>query len=297
MKKCVLLVCTKSYMDFAARLVEQIRKVESFEYDVLIASTSPLSEIAVRTDAKHLLIEVDEFIRALPVSERLKHFAYWRIPAIEKAAQIYDRILYLDIDIFCAGPGINDLLEIPMKNKSLAAIMDVHLHYRPKRIIPEYRAYGSEHAGYFNAGVLLIDGPLWLKEKRFEQIKRFCKKNPNILSRLDQSALNMVFYKDWLELSPVWNWQYSKRNAYISVHAGPRLVHYVGDSKIWDVVSHGVIRSHWLLFNHGLLSEQNEQKEMIAEMNWQYLWSSIWYRKSFLKYFKRFSNDFTTLIH
>lgn len=184
-----------------------------------------------------------------------------------------------------------------MQGKCIAAVTDVHLYYRPNRRVQEYENAKLGRAGYFNAGVMLIDGALWQTQARFEQVQQVCSRHPEALVRHDQSALNLVFYKNWLELSPVWNWQYSKRNAYIAVHAGPRLVHYAGSSKNWDSNSDAIMRSHWISFNDAQVPKRTEHKSAISQMNWQYLWVSLWYRKSFLKYMGKFSDDFATILH
>lgn len=294
---CVVLTCDKHYMDAAAFLVAQIRAFNLARYDVFIASDSPLSERLISLGAQHLPIVTTELMRQLPTNSRLKHFAYWRFSAISLLAQEYTRILYLDTDIFCAAPGIDQLFEMPMSGKALAAVLDVHHQYRPEREVPEFIGANLDHARYFNSGVLLIDGVEWRSKECDAKISAICENHANLLSRHDQSVLNLLFHSDWLELSPVWNWQYSKKNAYLATHAGPRLVHYMGSSKLWSDSAVGKNRSHWLVFGHGKDRLNAEENADLRPLHWSFLISALWYRRASLRYLGRFEHDFHTLCH
>jgi len=294
-KSCVVIVCNYSFMDYAAFLVRQIKRYNICQFDIVVASDVALTEELMSLDVLPLKIEATDFTQNLPKNDRLQHFAYWRLVAIEKLAREYDRILYLDTDIFCAAPGIDDLFEIPMKGKALAAVLDVHQHYRPSRKVPEFEGAALPHARYFNSGVLLVDGKLWQSKDVFEKVRDIGKSSSHLLSRHDQSLLNLVFHNDWLELSPVWNWQKNKKNLYISIHVGPRLIHYAGASKLWTNDPVGKNRSHWLMFDHATFRLNEERKTDLARLHWRLLATALWYRSANLRYLQRFEHDFHTI--
>lgn len=296
-KYCVLLVCNSGYMPYATALVRQIKAMERSATDVLIASTDELSSDAIEAGAKYLHIDVEGFIAGLPSNDRLGNYCYWRLPAIDQAVRSYERVLYLDIDIYCAAPGIRALVDIPMGKRSVAAVSDVHLHYRSTRTILEYDLAGLDHAGYFNSGVLLVDAANWTASGAMDRLADACQRWPDALVRQDQSALNLAFYRDWLEISPVWNWQYSKRNAYAAVHAGPRLYHYTGERKLWSPEFERVVKSHWLHFQDLISNDGIEPRAEIENEMKALLRPSVWYRRALIKYLERFADDLSVIDH
>lgn len=298
MKSCVLLVCNAGYASYATALARQIRRTEpDGQFDIVLASPDT-NTLQMPEDGPLLLpIQVDSFITALPANSRLKHYTYWRLPAIEKACQIYDRVLYLDVDIYCAAPGIDALMSIDMKGKPLAAVLDVQQQYRARRI-REFSGKTPETAPYFNAGVLLIDAHLWRAEAAFQSIKALCDTDADRLYCHDQSLLNLCFFRNWLELSPVWNWQFSKKNSFIAMQAGPRLIHYAGSQKIWDQDADSLPYSHWLSFNPDRTLEKRERNwDQKAAINRQFFVSGLYYRRKTLSYLRRFTHDMATIAH
>ncbi len=294
---CIVITCNDQFMGPAAFLVAQIRGFGSRDTDIFIGSDAPLSPELTALGAQHLPIAPDDIVQAVPTDARLQRFTYWKLAAIAKLARSHARILYLDTDIFCAAPGIAQLLDLPMSGKALAAVLDVHHLYRPKRKVPEFIGAGLSHAPYFNAGVLMIDAQAWRARGCDAQIAEIAERQRHLLSRHDQSILNLLFHADWLELSPVWNWQYSKKNAYLATHAGPRLVHYAGGSKLWSVSSDGKNRSHWLLYDHGPDRLGAETRKPLAQLHRQFLASALWYHRANLRHLRRFETDFSTIAH
>jgi len=54
-------------------------------------------------------LDVGDTLQNLPQNERLKDFTYWRLPAIEDLSKDYERILYLDTDVFVSRDGLANL--------------------------------------------------------------------------------------------------------------------------------------------------------------------------------------------
>jgi hypothetical protein len=49
----------------------------------------------------------------------------------------------------------------------------------------------------------------------------------------DQTLLNCVLKGDWAELSPVWNWQYTRASRLFESMEGAHVVHFIGSLKPW----------------------------------------------------------------
>ncbi|MFY0617231.1 glycosyltransferase [Shimia sp.] len=288
----------RAYFSYAENLARQIRMWEGAGLDIVYATADMQPSDAPDAICRIVPIEISDFIDTLPANQRLKHYTYWRLPAFEKVCQHYSRVLYLDLDTYCAAPGVGDLLQIDMQSATLAAVLDVHQYYRPKRIVEEFETVGFAQNSYFNAGVLLVDAEGWRREHRYEQIVATAQEHGAALCRHDQSLLNLVFYRDWLEVSPVWNWQYSKRNALWVPFAGPRLLHYAGAEKIWKDSVSSVDHGHWLSFAPQRAAEARLRDWSTTQKHqWDALVASLYYRKPFLRYLARFATDFTSHSH
>ncbi|MDB4074696.1 hypothetical protein N9530_08160, partial [Ascidiaceihabitans sp.] len=156
-------------------------------------------------------LDVGETLQNLPQNERLKDYTYWRLPAIEDLCKDYERILYLDTDVFVSRDGLADLFKLDMQYQVLAAVRDIHQRHRQDRSVQEFAVLGYETAPYFNAGELLVDCARWLETEAFQKIMQIAKVSPEALFCHDQSLLNIHFHQSWLELSPLWSWQNSDR--------------------------------------------------------------------------------------
>jgi lipopolysaccharide biosynthesis glycosyltransferase len=93
---------------------------------------------------------------------------------------------------------------------------------------------------YFNAGVLLIDLPLWRAERVSERALEYLARNPSS-PICDQDALNVACDGRWTPLDPRWNFQdhYDKVFADMEAEQLPGIVHFVTTLKPWkpDVCS------------------------------------------------------------
>ncbi len=56
---------------------------------------------------------------------------------------------------------------------------------------------------------------------------------PADLVGLDQELLNAVLHGDWAEISPAWNWQYTRASMLFEAMEGAHLVHFIGGKKPW----------------------------------------------------------------
>lgn len=86
---------------------------------------------------------------------------------------------------------------------------------------------------YFNAGMLVVNGPVWAEGRYSRAALDFFKAYPERCRYGDESALNGVIAGNWDSLSPGWNWQMSKTSYPLLASRRPRLVHFTGPTKPW----------------------------------------------------------------
>jgi lipopolysaccharide biosynthesis glycosyltransferase len=300
---CILLTCDRAYLQPARFVASQISSFASDNTDVIICSGEALG-VSDRSYVEHRQINVPNFIKHLPTNERLREFAYWRIPAIDLLVQSYERILYLDTDIFLNCAGVQALFDLNMNGHALAAVLDVHQTVRPNRAVAEYQALGLAHSPYFNSGVLLVDSAAWQKRSSLEQMKELCDAHGDQLFRHDQSLLNLAFKDDWLELSPVWNWQYSYRNSFLTEWASPRLIHFAGAHKLWSPPTGNIPRRYRDAYAEFITAQGGDGGVVLADdepselpRQFKTLFKNLWYFRAISKDISRFPHALSTISH
>lgn len=235
-RKALVLCVDTAYLPYALFLADQIHQKEpSRDYDICLLSDAALQ---IPPNFTHLNITVfppleDDDYQRLNVTH-LARSAYLRMWAPRMMAQDYDRILYLDSDIFADAAGLSRLFDIEMGGKAIAAVRDVQQWYRPQRNVKEFALAGKPLRPYFNSGVLLIDTAQYLDQRVLERALEIAKNHPERILHHDQSLLNLTLDGDWLELSPVWNWQWPWKYPLFTDWAGPRLLHFIGERKPWN---------------------------------------------------------------
>jgi lipopolysaccharide biosynthesis glycosyltransferase len=295
---CIAIVCTENYFEYSLFLASQLLKQSFINYDVVICSGDEISK-STPDNIKAYKIETESFTKNLPTNSRLQKFCYWRIPAIEYLSLLYKKILYLDTDIYVNGEGIANLFDIEMGNHVIAAVRDVHQIVRPNRIPTENSILKLPYTDYFNAGLLLINSKEWILQKCYESIKIIGQKYPHALSAFDQSLLNLLCAGKWLELSPVWNWQYSNRNCFITEIISPKLIHFCGSAKFWNF-NEPMLPSRYRESCYVFLHQDINFTLPSTSINYQFfkiLIKNLWYFKVHLKYTYNFSDSGAAISH
>lgn len=298
---CLVLTCDRNYLKPALVVASQFAKLKRPSFDIIVYTDEDVR------GGKHDFLTyrrlvIPEFIKALPTSDRLRDYAYWRLPAIEELTQEYARVLYLDTDIFVNTADIGGLMDLDMRGYALAAALDVHQITNPYRKVAEFDALKLDHAGYFNSGVLLVDSSAWGKAGAYQRIAKLSAEHGEAFCRHDQSLLNLVFKDDWLEFSPVWNWQYSYRNSFLTEWVSPRLIHFSGARKPWHMPEDAIPRRYCEAYSNMLasLGEQpagvvNQSPRLRSKMTT--MLKNIWYYRAHCTHLERFAHDLTTIGH
>ena len=290
---CILLASNASYLEYAEYVAWQIRDAGLHDVTILIASADA-THANLRGDYAEILpIDVSGFIEKLPQNKRLKQYTYWRLPAFAEAAKKYGKILYLDTDFHVLGTDLMKLFDLNMKGAPLAAVRDVHQSIRPDRLPNEFKILGWDNAPYFNAGMLLIDGAQFREENMLYVLEKFALDYPHALTAHDQSLLNLAYYKNWLELSPVWNWQLSPRNCLIYASFDVELVHLAGEIKPWSETP-GYIDEEFILKYRSFSKIQPDEYDAMTSTSstLKYILKNKWYLKKYRNWIERFENKF-----
>jgi lipopolysaccharide biosynthesis glycosyltransferase len=161
-----------------------------------------------------------------------------RLFALEDLAKHYDRLIYLDGDIYQAWGSLADALDLPVTGKPLAAVRDRSHWFDNPRLCQQKTYVARLHPDigveYFNSGMMVVDGKVWAEGAYSQAALEFFNRNPERCRYGDQSALNAVTVRNWDSLSPGWNWQMSKTSYPLLAGRRPRLIHFTGPTKPWN---------------------------------------------------------------
>lgn len=233
-KNCVLLTCNYSYLPYALFVAWQLENTVDKNFDIIIGSDDINIQASLPNYVKFLDIEDVEIWKSLKQSERLKYFTYLRLPAIEKLSSRYDRILYLDTDVFIQSRRISKLMVVNVSKYAIAAVRDVQQRDNISKHVEDFKTNDLDAAPYFNAGVLLVNSELWRRDAVYHSIVELAKSSATATRTDDQTLLNIALYKKWGELSPTWNWIESPKTNLAAAYVDANIVHIAGRTKHWD---------------------------------------------------------------
>jgi len=297
-ENCVLLVCNKSFLNYALFLAQNLLHLKNINYDVVICSGENLADL-IPENIRFVQIDTEEFTINLPTIPRLQQYSYWRIPAIEALSHLYDKVLYLDVDIYINCQDISILFEIDLCGQMIGAVRDVHQIARPNRMPIEFKALKMKYVNYFNAGLLLIDSALWREKNAYDLITELSKKYTAFLFCHDQSLLNLYAQGNWVEFSPIWNWQYGNRNCFITDIISPKLIHFSGAGKFWNILDTMIptrYRESYFLYLNQSLPTDFPSSTINLEFFKVFL-KNLWYFKKHNAYVCKFKNSYMTINH
>ncbi|MBD3756411.1 MAG: glycosyltransferase family 8 protein [Gammaproteobacteria bacterium] len=236
-RKAVAFCCDDAYLPFATHAAAQIAELHpQRDFDICIVSAKPVTLPAslAHLDLRLCNVDPDRYFSGFSTDTRRNLTTYLRLLLPAAFAEIYDRILYLDSDIHIEGGDFSKFLDAKIADFPLAAIRDNPQWRTPDRMPAEFRDFGLANAAYFNAGVLLIDTREWNAQGILDAALAFGKEQGSRLRRNDQTLLNCVLYKNWAEISPIWNWQYTPASRLHEAMVSANIVHFIGPSKPWN---------------------------------------------------------------
>ncbi len=233
-RSAVYLCADDRYAPYALFLAHQIATANpSRDFDICIVSDQTISAHPLHDVLDLRLVQID--IAALEahalVGERIGFATYLRIfmPRLWQAE--YDRLLYLDGDIFYQRGDISALLHIDLRGHALAAVLDTKQWHKPRRAAKDITALGLPASPYFNGGVLLIDVPAFNAARCGERALELIFARGKELVWHDQTALNAILLDAWVELPVQWNYQYSHKTMLWAGHFDVCFFHFIGRRK------------------------------------------------------------------
>lgn len=139
-----------------------------------------------------------------------------------------DRVLYMDCDMVVLG-DLSFLAQLPLGDVPIAAVPC------PSPSQAELDAIGVARGDYVNAGLLLMNLPVWRAESTAEvMMRRLAGDETPVLSG-DEAAMNLIA-RGRIERLPAGLNVYSDPAAFASTNLLPRdvrVVHYVVNNKPW----------------------------------------------------------------
>jgi lipopolysaccharide biosynthesis glycosyltransferase len=166
----------------------------------------------------------DSLFQDVVVRYHLSKETYYRIAIPALLPKDVRKVLYLDCDLI-VKEDIANLWDVNIEKYHLGAVQI------PGKVLRFEELSIPESAGYFNAGVLLINLKKWRDNQTSEKVLHYMRKNPEKLKFMDQDALNAVLHEKWLKLDPKWNYQVHRSH---HQRFDPAIIHYTTDKKPWN---------------------------------------------------------------
>jgi len=252
----VLCATDANYVPYCGVMLASVfESNRSSRVDAYILTDKPLSSSACKRFDKlakkfgnsidYLQID-NSFLEKFPIKgmDYWSIATYYRLYAAELLPSDVHRILYLDCDIIVRG-DLRPLWELDMTGKAAAGVSDIFEYWGEfqKRLL-----YPVE-AGYFNAGVLLINVDYWRENAVGQQCLDFLANHYDLIEANDQDVLNAVLWDKKIQLSPTYNFQVQFLKDYfynqetpvlqkeiMQAKENPVVIHYAVPVKPWNVM-------------------------------------------------------------
>lgn len=158
-----------------------------------------------------------------------------------------DRILYMDVDMLCIK-RLDELWAMDMKEKIVAGAA----FYPP---VEKIKRFNLNQDKFLAGGFLFINAKLWNKNRITEKVLDFYQKNSEILTGIEEDALNTVLKGNFLDIGERFNCHIEVNNPLSARYDKDTVVlHFFMESKSWT---------------KGCIPE-------IHEMYWKYVRLSLW---------------------
>jgi len=187
---------------------------------------------------------------------------YYRF-LIQEIMPAYDKVLYLDCDLIICE-DVAHLYATDLGGYMLGAVRDADFLGQIGGADPNAQRYIAEEfhmknpAGYFQAGVLLLNEK---KMREMYTLKQWLSFASHPYRFNDQDILNLQCEGHVMYLDMAWNLIHDMnhtrvsqviayapadvQNAYRAAHAHPKIIHYAGGTKPWNVPGEDLAEYFW----------------------------------------------------
>lgn len=237
--RCAIVLCADdNYQPYAMAALQQISDLApDHGFDLCLCNSDAMPQIPAslsHLDVRACHVLVGDVFAGLRLDAGRTHDVYLRLALPAAFSNDYDRILYMDSDIFIQGGDFAGLLAVDMGAHAIGAVRDNIQWRTPGRRARQFRRLGMPARPYFNAGVLLMDVARYNEQDILARCMELGRTHADRMIRHDQNLYNGVLQGDWAELSPVWNWQYTWASRLLEGMADANLVHFIGSKKPWN---------------------------------------------------------------
>ena len=223
---------------------------------------------------------------SLPEYSHVSAATYYRLFLIGLVPPEIEKLLYIDTDIVVIG-NLAELYAIDIQSVPVAAVVDAKITNRPELGILDTNTY-------FNAGVLLINLPLWNSQKISEKAIRYLNEHSQKIVFHDQDALNAVLMNNWIPISNRFNLTFHDTPEYLPKKKFQKflkdkvIVHYTTQNKPWTVACTNRLRYLYLEY---LQRSPHAHKQKYTDLK---AGNKVWTRLIRVR-FKEFLIDYTQL--
>lgn len=258
MNECINILCATdaAYVPYCAVMLTSVfecNKNERINVYVLIDKPLPAKakkrfmRLAEQYNNGISFLHIDKsFVQDVPVNgmDYWSVATYYRLYAAELLPDTVHRILYLDCDVVVNG-SLRELYQTDLTDKALAAADDIYIYTDARQNNLGY----PPAAGYFNAGVLLINVDYWRRNQVGKQCLSFLAAHHDSLEANDQDVLNAVLWNVRVPLPLACNYQIQflskhffalqseeKKREILDAYSRPLVIHYAYYIKPWAIL-------------------------------------------------------------
>lgn len=136
------------------------------------------------------------------------------------------KVIFLDADLVCCG-DIRDLWKVSLNNSPIAARIIAASEEQIERL-------NLNNGQYLNAGVLVMNLPLWRKQNITSRILKFMLNYPDKIVWLEQDALAVVLEGQIQPMDESFNTTIDCSTGSGAITENTVIVHFVGACKPWQ---------------------------------------------------------------
>jgi len=160
-KRAVVFCADANVVRFAQFIANQIMQAEpERDFDICVTTFDENLVMLEKCDPEIRICQVDEApFSALKTDKRITSTAYILLALPEIFAQEYEKIVYLDTDVFLRKGKISELFAAGSTDHAVLGSMDsIQWHKTPSdKQIGIWEALGISDQAYLNTGVLVLD--------------------------------------------------------------------------------------------------------------------------------------------
>jgi len=235
--RAVVFACDGRYLPYALFAAEQVARLHpARDFDICLCALGETLDVPPALAPLGLRVcrvGAGGALAGLPLDARRSEATYLRLLLPGALGGDYRRLLYLDSDVFVQGGDFGALMRVDLGARAVAAVRDNFQWRNPRRHVDSFRAMKLPNGPYFNAGVLLIDTGAFAAAGVVGRCVAFAAAHPSGMLHMDQDLLNGALIGEWAEISPRWNWQYTRATMLFEAMEGAHVVHFIGAKKPW----------------------------------------------------------------